>query len=191
MRAGERGRRRREPLWPPALVLGVIVVGLGLGAVFTRGEWTEVPPRSIETAVEAEEAEATLPSPGDRVRVEVLNAGGIPGAAARARDLLRDAGFDVVYYGNAATFGRDTSVVLDRVGGLASAEAVGRSLSVASVSSEPDTSLLVDVTVLIGTDWPPEEPLETDSLGEVSGADGPAVPKLPWWNPRRILDGVW
>ena len=44
-----------------------------------------------------------LPHPDlGRVRVEVLNAGGVPGMASRATDHLRESGFDVVYYGNAS-----------------------------------------------------------------------------------------
>ncbi len=186
-----RRRRRREPLWPPALVLGVVIIGLGLGAVFTRGEWMEAPPRTLEIDEVPEERTFVIPSAGNRVRVEVLNAGGVQGMAARARDLLREGGFDVVYYGNAPSFGRDSSVVLDRVGERDAAAAVARSLGVAGISSEPDTALLVDVTVLLGTDWDPESGLDTDSLQE--GSDGEEVrgTDVLWWDPRRLLDGAW
>ncbi|MEQ9400544.1 MAG: LytR C-terminal domain-containing protein [Longimicrobiales bacterium] len=113
---------------------------------------------------------------GPRIRVEVLNGGGVPGAAGTATDLLRDHGFDVVYFGNAATFDHDSSRVLDRVGAVDRARAVADALGIRTVRSEPDSNLFLDVSVVLGTDWAPASPAEaaTDSLG-------------PWWDPRRWL----
>lgn len=88
-----------------------------------------------------------------RIRVEVLNAAGIPRLAQRGTDRLRDQGYDVVYFGNARGFHADTSLVLDRVGDPEAAQEVARALGVGQVRSVPDTSLYLEVTVVLGTDW--------------------------------------
>ncbi len=113
-------------------------------------------------------------SPAGRVRVEVLNAGGAPGMARRATERLREKGFDVVYYGNARTFGRDSSLVLDRVGDVRAARSVADALGIRRVRSLPDSNLYLDVSVLLGTDWSP-----APARSEGSKAAGKA-----WWDPR-------
>lgn len=114
---------------------------------------------------------------GDRIRVEVLNAGGRQGMARRATGLLRDQGIDVVYLGNAAAFGRDSSLVLDRVGRPEAAEEVAAALGIASVRSEADPSLYLDVTVLLGSEW------GDDSAGS---ADPDEAEEVRWWDLRRL-----
>lgn len=116
-----------------------------------------------------------LLEPTPRIRVEVLNAGGREGSAEAATQRLRDSGFDVVFFGNAPTFGRDTSVVLARRGGLAAAVGVADALQIPAVRSAPDSTLLVDVSVWLGTDWPPpREPAESG-----------------WWQRIRGLTRRW
>jgi hypothetical protein len=109
------------------------------------------------------------------VRVEVLNAGGVSGQARQATVLLRDIGFDVVSFGNARSFDRDSSVVVDRVGRPDLARAVADVLGLEEVLSQPDPNLFVDVTVLLGKDW-----------SGTAGADddGGAVPTREPWDPR-------
>lgn len=119
-------------------------------------------------------------APQTRVRVEVLNGAGVAGLASRARDVLRDGGYDVVYFGNAESFDRDSTLVLDRVGNLALARSVADALGVRRVQSDPDANLYLDVTVVLGRDWtPPPVP-----------AVGPEVDARPrrWWDPRRWLE---
>ncbi len=87
------------------------------------------------------------------VRVEVLNGAGITGLARNATTLLRQRGFDVVFYGNADTFGRDSSVVLARTHDPAAAEAVARALGIGAVRMAPDSSVVLDATVVLGRDW--------------------------------------
>ena len=89
----------------------------------------------------------------DRVRVEVLNAAGVPGLARAATERLRDAGFDVVYYGNGRGFGPDSSLVLDRVGKRELAADVAETLDIQRVASRPDSTLYLEVTVVLGKDW--------------------------------------
>lgn len=100
-----------------------------------------------------------LPSAGgERVRVEVLNAGGRAGMARLATERLRDRRFDVVYFGNARV-AVEASEVLARTDGLARARQVAEVLGIERerVREEPDSTLYVDVTVRLGPDWGPAE----------------------------------
>jgi hypothetical protein len=148
------------------VIIVVLIVGAYLGSALS--EWSG--PTAVETA------EAGQPPLG-RVRVEVLNGGGISGLARSAVDELRERGFDVVYYGNQEPFDADSSVVLDRVGDARMAEAVAEALGIARVRSEPDANLLLDVSVVLGQEWEPAvraAPLEEE----------PA-----WWDVRRLFQG--
>jgi hypothetical protein len=149
-RAGSRGRRGKPDVrWGVWLgVVGVVLLAFVVSFVF--GLFSPAPPVVDSPAVTA----ADRPAEGERVRVEVLNASGRAGLARSVTAVLREAGFDVVFYGNApASFSRDSSVVLDRVGRLDSARAVGRRLGIREVRSEVDGSRFVDVTVVVGGDW--------------------------------------
>jgi hypothetical protein len=87
-------------------------------------------------------------------RVEVLNAAGRSGLARTATDRLRAAGYDVVFFGNAGNRADTLSIVLDRVGRLDLAQAVGRQLGITRVETALDSTRLVEVTVILGVDWP-------------------------------------
>lgn len=97
-------------------------------------------------------------------------------AAREATDALRGSGFDVVFFGNAGTFDRDSSVVLDRVGTLEPARDVADALGIRHVRSEPDSNLYLDVTVVLGTEWMPTPPVVDEEAGTQA---------RPWWDPRR------
>lgn len=99
----------------------------------------------------------TLPA-GTLVRIEVLNGAGAPGLARLATSRLRGEGFDVVFFGNAARFDHARSVVLDRTGDPARARAVAAALGIDSVATVPEPGLLLDVSVVLGADWPPPPP---------------------------------
>lgn len=156
----------------------MLVGGLVLGAHVFDGPAGDGPSQSLEG-----ERGVQVPAAWNRIRVEVLNAGGIQGAAAGARDHLRAQGFDVVYYGNASAFGRGETVVLARTGSAEAARAVAGRLGVTRVEVQEDTTLYVDVTVLLGTDWSPETAGDPDPLEEMEEV-GEA-----WWDLRRLLDG--
>jgi hypothetical protein len=101
--------------------------------------------------------------PGDRAPalvVEVLNAGAKPGLARVGTRMLRRAGIDVVYFGNAATdVGRlDSTRIIVRRGSAEVGERVRRALGVGRVSVELDAARLLDASVLLGVDFaPPRE----------------------------------
>jgi len=141
----------------------VLAAGAAIGIQRSRPE----PPRAahVETG--------GRPVPGVRVRVEVLNAGGVSGMAGDATDVLREHGFDVVFLGNAGQSSEDISSVIDRVGDVGIATAVAKALGIRNVLSEPDSNLFVDASVMLGSEWhPPEAVIEK-----------PASVR-PWWDPR-------
>jgi hypothetical protein len=96
---------------------------------------------------------------GARIRVEVLNATDTKGLARRAMLVLRDAGFDVVFFGNTGERA-DTTRILDRSGHPEWAALAARAMGRARVEQVPDSSRFLDLTVLVGRNWtPPREPL--------------------------------
>ncbi len=92
------------------------------------------------------------PGTRQRGRVEVLNASGQAGIARGVTDRLRAAGFDVVFYGNAQHI-PDSSAVLDRVGNTGIARAVADELGIVRLRTAVDSSLALDVTVILGPDF--------------------------------------
>ena len=145
------------------VVAGLVATAAYLGRRFPEAGAAEGEPRYV---------------PRERVRVEVLNAAGVAGVARDVTNLLRDDGFDVVQYGNASSFDRDSTVVIDRVGRMELAEGVANALGIHNVLVEPDPDLFVDVTVMLGRDW-------AARAGDVDGFGAP--PSRAPWDPRGWL----
>lgn len=96
---------------------------------------------------------------GTRIRVEVLNATDTPGLARQAMFAMRDAGFDVVYFGTSSER-TDSSLVLDRTGHPEWAALAVRALVTAKSEARPDSARYLDLTLLVGRSWtPPHKPL--------------------------------
>ena len=167
-----------------ALILVVSLIGVGvlIGSVLAQRRATPPAAVTVETA-------RRVAAPRARVRVEVLNSGGTTNLARTATDVLREVGFDVVYFGNADRFDRDSSVVLDRVGRLESARAVADALGVRTVLSQPDSNLFVDVSVWLGKDWEGSEPAADPRTADPRAQRGPgeAPPERAWWDLRRFV----
>ena len=130
------------------LVLIAALGGLAVLAASAALQWWE-PPEMQPTTAEM------VANPGERVTVQVLNAGGVAGMAQAATGILRDAGFDVVEFGNADSFDRDSSVVLARMGRVDLASMVAEALAIPTYQDEADSTAFVDITVLIGSSWEP------------------------------------
>lgn len=136
---------RRQALGLTFAVLAVLafvasfVFGLG------RGERQGTTPAPAVT---------TLPVavPDSRVRVEVLNGSRKAGLARVATEKLRDAGYDVVFLGNAPNAAK-TSVVIDRVGKRETADKIAKVLGITAVRAERDTTRYLEVTVILGSDF--------------------------------------
>lgn len=144
------------------LVSAALFTTLGLVAAFmasaVAGFWDDEP---AETGLRALGSSADHP---ERVRVEVLNGAGAEGLARDATYQVRGDGYDVVFFGNADHFQHERSVVIDRVGRPDRARAVAAALGIDSVATATDSSLMLEVTVVLGGDWPPSEAPERDWL---------------------------
>jgi LytR cell envelope-related transcriptional attenuator len=98
------------------------------------------------------------PIPGDRgpaITVEVLNANGRAGDARIGTKLLRQAGIDVVYFGNASEGGLDSTRIIVRRGAEKVGERVRSALGQGRVEVQLDSAKLLDVSVLLGLDFHP------------------------------------
>lgn len=143
--------------------VGIAVLALVLGAFAASTLMRHLDER--ETANLEPRMEDTAPSvPRPRIRVEVRNGSGLPGAAERMTELLRRRGFDVVDFGNADRFDHERTHVLDRIGNRAYAREVAAVLQGVPIESAPDSSLYLDVTVMIGGDL--DEVMERAVPGE-------------------------
>ncbi|HEY8106167.1 MAG TPA: LytR C-terminal domain-containing protein [Gemmatimonadales bacterium] len=131
--------------------LGVALIALcvaaATGAVASRG-------RARPAAAIVAHA-YPIPSPEQRIQVEVLNGTARPSLARSATRLLRREGLDVVFFGNADDARPDSTQVIARRGDRSSAERVARALGQGVVSVRADTLRRVDVTVLLGADFRP------------------------------------
>ncbi|MCX8054254.1 MAG: LytR C-terminal domain-containing protein [Ignavibacteria bacterium] len=89
------------------------------------------------------------------IQVNVLNACGETGLAAKVMEFLRLRGFDVVEIGNYPKK-EEKSFVLDRLGDVRSARKVAYAIGVPDslVVSAIDSTLFVRSTVVIGKDFP-------------------------------------
>ncbi len=149
-----------------------LAAGVGVAAVAAVALLAVLQPWERDPAPPIESA-PSRPAPSERVRVEVLNSGGVSGLAGDATERLRDVGFDVVLFGNAPEFTDDSSRVFDRVGQMHQAEAVASALGIRNVLSEPDTNLYVDVSVWLGREWTAPAPVAET-----------VASTRPWWDPR-------
>jgi len=98
-----------------------------------------------------------IPSPGKRIRVEVLNGTQRPGFARTATRALRERGLDVVFFGTGPA--ADSTRIFVRRGDPRQGRDVAEALGAGRVVIEPDTLRRVDVSVLLGNDWRPRLPL--------------------------------
>lgn len=102
--------------------------------------------------------------PGDRaaaITVEVLNASGRSGDARAGTRLLRHAGIDVVYFGNAAESGLATTRIIVRRGSARVGEQVRAALGTGRIEIQLDSGRLLDASVLLGSDFaPPPAPFD-------------------------------
>jgi len=100
--------------------------------------------------------------PGDRgpaIVVEVLNASGRPGNARVGTRVLRRAGIDVVYFGNApATLGIiDSTRIIVRRGPASLGDRLRQALGTGRVEVQLDSARLLDASVLLGADFAPRQ----------------------------------
>lgn len=98
-----------------------------------------------------------IPSASGRVTVEVLNGSGRNGMARLGARRLRRLGLDVILFGNAPGPAVDSTQVILRRGDEAQARQVREALGVGTVITRRDSLPRVDVTVILGPDFRPDE----------------------------------
>lgn len=135
------------------LVLVLLGAGVLLGSFLLewRGHELEVPGSTAD--FEGLPSSVSPESFADRISVEVLNGAGEAGAAALVTEALRDAGYDVKTFGNAASFEYEKTIVIDRSARSGAARSVADALGVDEVRSEPQPALHLDATIVLGLDW--------------------------------------
>jgi hypothetical protein len=139
------------------LLFALVLMGVGALVASFWLEWRE--PRLTDDAaatLAGEEPSADEPVEPDRagrLRVEVLNSSGDRGAARQVADRLRQAGFDVLYFGNAPSFDREFTLVVNRSGQTGLARRIADSVGVDSVGTEVDPELYLDASFYLGRDW--------------------------------------
>jgi hypothetical protein len=124
------------------VLFGSLLAGLRPGALGDTGQ-----PLAVTSEAE---------SGSGRIRVEVLNGAGVAGLARDVTERLRRQGFDVVYYGNAGSLARDSTVVLDRRGDTLSTRRVADALGVVRTETALDTTLYLEATVILAPDFVPD-----------------------------------
>lgn len=143
-------RRRKIGRWI-LLALLVLAVGASGGRSWLRYRASAVDQQ--KTDVPLAPVGRVVPE-GTRIRVEVLNATDTPGLARQAMFAMRDAGFDVVYFGTSSER-TDSSLVLDRTGHPEWAALAVRALAPAKSDARPDSARYLDLTLLVGRSWTP------------------------------------
>jgi len=97
-----------------------------------------------------------IPTGDNRIIVEVLNGSGRTGLARLGARRLRRQGIDVVLFGTADSMVDSTRVILRR-GEKVRADRVQDALGVGRIREVRDSLRLVDVTVILGPDFTPDE----------------------------------
>jgi hypothetical protein len=95
----------------------------------------------------------TIPAPGKRIRVEVLNGTRRPGFARTATRALRAQGLDGVFFGTGPA--ADSTRIFVRRGDPGQGRVVAEALGTGRVVIQPDTLRRVDVSVVLGGDYRP------------------------------------
>ncbi len=93
-----------------------------------------------------------IPGEGDEIEVEVLNATQIDGLARAMTLQLRRAGIDVVFFGTAREAPLDSTLILMRRGDTTLGVRIRKALGAGKIVLQPDASLLLDASVLLGLD---------------------------------------
>lgn len=88
-----------------------------------------------------------------RIKIEVLNGCGVDDLARDTSRFLRNKGFDVTFFGNAAER-QERTVIVDKLSPDKKwGKMVGRALGVETISTNIDSTRLVHVVILLGMDY--------------------------------------
>ncbi|HZV11690.1 MAG TPA: LytR C-terminal domain-containing protein [Candidatus Kapabacteria bacterium] len=141
----DRSRRRNLEI----AVIVILLMGVGvLGYAFVYRVFI-APPINAEI-----ERQSGLTKKDARIQVNILNATPQHDLARRVMDYLRARGFDVVEIGNYSSE-QSRSLVIDRTGDSLSARKVAFAMGIpdSSIRKDVDSSLYLDVSVVLGNDF--------------------------------------
>ncbi|HVP38414.1 MAG TPA: LytR C-terminal domain-containing protein [Candidatus Saccharimonadales bacterium] len=157
--ARKSSRRRRgqgRSPWPGRvlLLLAVGLVGAFAGSAALRALGPALAPWAAGPAADASRAQRAAGDPGSRprLRVEVLNGSGVPGAGLRVAEVLRDGGFRVSGPFDADRLDYGTTLVVDRKGNPRAAREVVEYLHGGYPLLMRSPLAAVDVRVVVGRD---------------------------------------
>ena len=140
---------------PRTILLDVIIGALGLLVIVLAYSFAS---RMIfRPPVDPVRSGAATPG---TIQLDVLNGCGVPGAGTSMTAYLRARGFDVVEYRNYRSFDVRESLVIDRAGDRENAEKVAYALGIrkGNIIQQINQDYYVDVSVLIGRDYPTLKP---------------------------------
>ena len=152
---GQRGERLIVDGQQRLTTLTLPVVALGTGR---EDRYRLDGPRVEELVSDRLTAARPSGAVGDGHRVQVLNGNGVPRIGQRVAELLGDGGYRVVLSGNADRFDYErTRIILHAAGPgvLEVAEDVRRRLGVGEVERAGTPQSVVDLTIVVGADFPP------------------------------------
>jgi len=110
--------------------------------------------RKLDKKETAPDKEAKSMTRSEIIQVEVLNGSGVSGLTDKGVDFLRNKKFDVVSKGNYESFDVLETLIIDRTGNTANAEAVAKALGVKTkIIQQINSNYLLDVSVVIGKDY--------------------------------------
>lgn len=140
--------------------MAILVGGFVLSALTTRSgvlitiDREEAAGRAKLLAMSAEVDRSRTDE--NRTVVEILNGVGLPGLAGDFSDYLRDQGFDVLRFTNAQRYDYPRTLVINRGSDVGQAQEVAQALGLAptDVANIPDPNAQIDVTVVLGEDYP-------------------------------------
>lgn len=153
---------------------GIAVFALLLGA-FAMSTWMRHGGGDERVAGVRDPADPDAPpAVRMRIRIQVRNGSGVPGAAQSMTTFLRDRGFDVVDFGNAESFDHDRTEILAHDDGSSAAREVGLVLPGVPIREAGDPSPYLDVTVVVGADM--------DRVLAEAGATTDDTSSGGWWD---------
>lgn len=164
---------------------GIAVFALLLGA-FAASTWMQHAGGGGEPAEDGSSmAPDAPPSVRTRIRIEVRNGSGQPGAAQSMTAFLRDRGFDVVDYGNADTFDHERTEIVAHGDDPAGARTVAAMLPGVPIRPAEESSPYLDVTVILGEDM--DRILGDAGVGPDEGTSDGWADRMAGWLDRLPL----
>lgn len=144
---------QRKTLHPKQLALNLGIIVLGIVVLFLL--YSFIDNTFIHKPVEWRTGEGGRTASGEVIQLDVQNGCGVSGVAQRFTDYLRKRNFDVVQSSNYSTFNMEHSMVVDRIGDIASARKVAYALGIPEnrIVQQINADYQIYVTVVIGRDY--------------------------------------